>query len=244
MKKKNKIKILAISTLLTGVLGVSAIAPKYINQAKAENENVVNINRENKKLVSYDDENYTITFTPNELNNYTWVNLASVFAENIENQVTSLSYVVYNGNTYTYDEYQIEVDDTYVSYQNGNDYIYFSSSDYWTNNINDEQIQFEYNLTWYYSELYEDFVDAIELDIQANTPESMGEQIIDTITSGLGLIGDLAQEFLTGFSKILWDAEHTKLTDFALFSLIMLGVTVSFAVIKLVLNIVRSNTGA
>lgn len=76
----------------------------------------------------------------------------------------------------------------------------------------------------------------------------MGTAIIDAIKSGLGLIGDLANEFLTGFSTLFWDATANSgagaLTSFANFALIMLGVSVSFAVVKLVLNIVRSNTGA
>lgn len=72
----------------------------------------------------------------------------------------------------------------------------------------------------------------------------MGEAIINAIKSGLGLIGDLANEFLTGFTTLFWDSTNSALTTFGMFSLIMLGVAVSFAVVKLCLNIVRSNTGA
>lgn len=75
----------------------------------------------------------------------------------------------------------------------------------------------------------------------------MGAAIIDAIGSGLGLIGDLAKEFLDGFTALFWDATAGSgagaLTVFGNFSLIMLGVSVSFAVVKLVLNLVRSNTG-
>lgn len=77
----------------------------------------------------------------------------------------------------------------------------------------------------------------------------MGEAIINAIKSGLGLIGDLANEFLTGFSTLFWVEPGTgetvgHLTSFGTFALVMLGVAVSFAVVKLVLNIVRGNTGA
>lgn len=76
----------------------------------------------------------------------------------------------------------------------------------------------------------------------------MGQAIIDAIKSGLGLITDLATEFLNGFSKLFWDATANSgqgdLTTFGLFSLVMLGVAVTFAVVKLCLNIIRSNTGA
>ncbi len=76
----------------------------------------------------------------------------------------------------------------------------------------------------------------------------MGTNVINAIKSGLGLIGDLAGEFMSGFSTLFWDSTANQgagaLTDFATFALIMLGVAVSFAVVKLVLNIIRSNTGA
>lgn len=76
----------------------------------------------------------------------------------------------------------------------------------------------------------------------------MGAAIIDAIKSGLGLIADLAGEFLNGFSELFWDSTANSgagaLSVFGTFALVMLGVAVSFAVVKLVLNIVRSNTGA
>lgn len=76
----------------------------------------------------------------------------------------------------------------------------------------------------------------------------MGAAIIDAIKSGLGLIADLAEEFLTGFTTLFWDATANSgagaLTSFGIFSLVMLGVAITFAVIKLVLNVLRSNTGA
>lgn len=76
----------------------------------------------------------------------------------------------------------------------------------------------------------------------------MGAQIIEAISSGLGLIQDLAEEFLSGFTTLVWvpptgseTAGH--LTAVGTFAFVMLGVSVSFAVIKLVLNLLRGNTG-
>ena len=75
----------------------------------------------------------------------------------------------------------------------------------------------------------------------------MGAQIISAITSGLGLISDLAEEFLSGFTALFWDPTANTgagaLTAFGTFALVMLGVSVSFAIVSLVLNIVRGNTG-
>lgn len=76
----------------------------------------------------------------------------------------------------------------------------------------------------------------------------MGTAIINAIKSGLGLIGDLATEFLNGFSTLFWDSTANSgsggLTDFGTFSLVMLGVSVTFAVITLVMRVIRGNTGA
>ena len=76
----------------------------------------------------------------------------------------------------------------------------------------------------------------------------MGEAIINAIKSGLGLISDLASEFLTGFSTLFWDATANSgaggLTTVANFCLVFLGVAITMAVIKLCLNLLRSNTGA
>lgn len=76
----------------------------------------------------------------------------------------------------------------------------------------------------------------------------MGSAIIDAIKSGLGLIGDLASEFLTGFSTLFWDpaanSNQGALTVFGTYALVMLGVAITFAVISLVMNLVRGGTGA
>lgn len=69
----------------------------------------------------------------------------------------------------------------------------------------------------------------------------MGASIIEAIASGLGLISNLASEFLSGFTTLFWS--NNALTVFGTFALVMLGVAVSFAVVKLVLNLIRSNTG-
>lgn len=76
----------------------------------------------------------------------------------------------------------------------------------------------------------------------------MGAQIIEAIKSGLGLITDLAEQFLSGFKSLFWDPAANSnaggLTVFGTFALVMLGISVTFGVISLVLNVIRGNTGA
>lgn len=75
----------------------------------------------------------------------------------------------------------------------------------------------------------------------------MGSAIIEAIRSGLGLMQNLAEEFLSGFSTLFWDATANSgagaLTTFGTYSLIMLGIAITFSVIALVFNVLRSNTG-
>lgn len=75
----------------------------------------------------------------------------------------------------------------------------------------------------------------------------MGSAIIEAIKSGLGLMQDLAEEFLSGFTTLFWDATANSgagaLTTFGTYSLIMLGIAITFSVIALVFNVLRSNTG-
>lgn len=76
----------------------------------------------------------------------------------------------------------------------------------------------------------------------------MGQAIIEAITSGLGLMEDIANEFLTGFSTLFWDPTLNEsaggLTTFGTFALIFLGISITFMVVKLAMNIIRGKTGA
>lgn len=76
----------------------------------------------------------------------------------------------------------------------------------------------------------------------------MGAAIIDAIKSGLGLIGDLASEFLEGFTTLFWDTAANEgagaLTVFGQYALVMLGVAITFAVVSLCMRVIRGNTGA
>ena len=75
----------------------------------------------------------------------------------------------------------------------------------------------------------------------------MAQAILNAIKSGLGLMSDLAGEFLEGFSTLFWDATANSgagaLTSFGTYSLIFLGIAITFSVIALVFNVLRSNTG-
>lgn len=75
----------------------------------------------------------------------------------------------------------------------------------------------------------------------------MASAIISAIESGFDLLSSLAQNFLSAFTTLFWDATANQgagqLTVFANFSLIMLSVSIVFAVLALAFNMIRSNTG-
>ena len=72
----------------------------------------------------------------------------------------------------------------------------------------------------------------------------MGTAIIQAITSGLGLMQEIASQFLTGFSTLFWDATANAsagaLTNFGIFTLVFLGIGVVFMVVKLVIGMINS----
>ena len=76
----------------------------------------------------------------------------------------------------------------------------------------------------------------------------MGNAILEAIRTGLGLISDIAKQLLSGFTTLFWEAPTTEggtgqLTILGNFALIFLGIAISFAVVKLALNLIRTNTG-
>ena len=75
----------------------------------------------------------------------------------------------------------------------------------------------------------------------------MGAAIIEAISGGLGLMGDITSELLNGFTTLFWDSTAAEgageLTSLGMFALIFLGVAITFAVVKLALNLIRGKTG-
>lgn len=76
----------------------------------------------------------------------------------------------------------------------------------------------------------------------------MGAAIIEAIESGLGLISELASQFLSGFTALFWDATANQgaggLTTFGNFSLVLVGISITMGCISLCLNMITRNTGA
>lgn len=112
----------------------------------------------------------------------------------------------------------------------------YESTPYQTNVINISRKQTSSN-TWDINQVYFGVLTSKYTNLNSDT-------IINSITSGLGLMGDITTNFKNGFSALIWDSTDNKLTTFGNFALIFLGVSITFAIVKLCLNLIRSKTGA
>ena len=232
MKKKTRNKILGITTtalMSLAIGGVLLVANQNENYAVA-------------KAYSYDDTTHVMTLNVEDLEttNTEWADNLAELEQADELSISSLA--TYNGIAVQIDG----VSSTYIQWNNFADYcitFYISGENKGKWTLEDEnqtqQIQWEYALT------LSDAQQLAETYEEPPQPEqqSMGASIINAIKSGLGLIGDLAGQFLLGFSTLFWDRTNSSLTQFGTFSLVMLGIAITFSVIALCLNVLRSNTG-
>lgn len=101
------------------------------------------------------------------------------------------------------------------------------------------------NPLFHYGTAYNDVLEDNLLNdvILWNESITVGGSIIDSITSGLGLMTILAGSLLTAFSTLFWNSATSSLTTLGMFALIFLGVAITFAVIKLALYLIRSKSG-
>ena len=203
-----------------------------------------------------DNANDTITITAWELNN----NSYDVLKDNIQNPTEYENFYEYlpdtgikYKNTY-YRNASIEENDSdeenpynYLIYFNVNDnykIITFNADNEgkWKYTVTNPSPETDYPFTedieigdpdWFYRDLM----------FKKASTDGIAEEITTDIKSGLTLIRNLATAFLAGFTGIFWNTTTSSLTVFGSFALIMLSVAIVFAIIKLVLNIARSNTG-
>lgn len=178
------------------------------------------------------------TISANQLNNNTYKYLANQLSELANDTQLQDNYIIYNNKIYLYNDLQT---DNYIQYSaiDSQGYIKFLiNNNKWQllpyDEIQDDFVQQNFNnsITIYSTWIANNI----------NAPFTDGGDIIDGITSGLGLISYIATAFLNGFTGLFY--QNGALTNFAIYSLVMLGVAITFAIIKLVMNILRSNTGA
>lgn len=202
-KQQNCNKLLTLFTMgvamLTGVvaMGLLTIRESY-HQARA---------------FSYDDENYTITLSADELNNYTFDNLYSYISVNLESSNFTGTYFdsVYYNDTFIFSDF-----DAY-----GNFDLLYSLSNYQLifNLNNDKKFVLIYSFdesslsfvdfySWVLnSDIYYGIQGAIEQDIAANQPPEPTQPMLDFISiivSGLGAFASGVASGVSDFASALF----------------------------------------
>ena len=182
--------------------------------------------------------NKPTVITTYQANYSTFTYLAEQINENATSSDFENSYIMYNGNKYEYDVFTTN-DGIIYEYENNQIMIGLATNTteyakikYYDEN-GDEQ-PFNNNLYIYNCEFIAE---------NLNAPFESGS-IVNTIESGLGIISDLAVNFLNGFTTLFWDSTNNSLTNFSIFSFVMLGLSISIAVVSLCMRVVRNNTGA
>lgn len=241
MKKKyKKLTAITICSAIVGILGITLLnAPKY-NETKA---------------VNYDDTGNSILLTKKEQEEYKWNNLYTFL-----NTSTNASnvHLTYNGEDYFELEKQndnnfksnesvvIDVENENTQYLIlGNSELQYKFKIYDSTEEEILNMKTSYGLRldiYENDELYENLKQAVMQDVQYNN-SILGSSIIGGITDGLGLIPNLAEEFLKGFTALFYDTEEETLTNFGYFSCAFLGISITMAVINLAMYLIRKNSG-
>ncbi len=191
----------------------------------------ITLNQSNNEI-SYDiNNNFSYCFdSSNNFDNSYCIILD--FNENVTSLTEMSISIYYNNVTYIY-HFSTFINNNYMAFT-------FNSTDtYVTNN----SIDLDFTSTSFGVNSYT--LNNVYIAKQTSSLSPInGDNIIGSITSGLGLMGDITTNFKNGFSSLIWNSEENTLTTFGNFALIFLGVSITFAIVKLCLNLIRSKTGA
>lgn len=239
MKKKTH-KILKITATLGITLAIGSVLAVSNQPQKYEGAHAYVINEENDTLyLSYTDLQYnTFNYLAEKLQDteHNIIANTTITIEQLntttnagyyENETTEQqAYIAYEGDPHL--ETQIEIRFNYNNKAKWEIYAY------------DEE-ESNYVLTTWTAGITINNAEWFIENLQAPTDTS---DIIPTITTGLGLIEDLARQFLAGFTGIFWEETNERLSNVGIFSMVMLGIGITFSVISLCLWTIRNNTGA
>ena len=224
--------------LMCGLIGSIGFATIDFNMIDNNN---TQLHLDNHKAAVYDDEEYTITFSSDELTNYHFVNFANLLA--------SADYS--SPNMFTYASLELEfseiVDNVSVTWSDDSNtlFMYLSDNDdYGSFELTDGEgltISFVNSGTFYFLDGYADYKQAIELDIQANTQNNnYGNVLTDIVSLLVGGITGLAAGLGSGVSALVGDiflnAGHTGLSVFGYMVVIFAGVALAIALSRWIMN--------
>lgn len=228
------LKSLVLSGLLASGLGAFASVP-FDNQP---------LYSPSTQAVIYDDEQYTITLSTDELNNYVYNNLETFLLNNISPEsdwrqdIVNIE-ITYDTITYAYDDFYIEDDIVGLTFIYADDSIQFFNKLFYYY-VQDTRESFSTDLTMHLNDVnfYNAFKSSIVLDIQANQPQPSAGFIsalfsfVTLLTSGIVTLATGIASGVVGMAKALFlNSTATGLSIFggliAMFAGIALAVTLT-----------------
>lgn len=239
-------KIFICTGLSTCVLGVGFAVSYGVYQDKCPQV---------AKAVEYDDENYEIELSVNELNNYVFENLYNYFELNFNDTYISDSSITYNNSIYQYIESFWDNDDgKYIKYEyEGTNQISYDGNGWAESSLykflfdlngTDNFVNFEYSITWNLnSNIYSNIKNAIELDIAANNSQySYFDFLADSISLLVGGIVPTASGIGGGLSTLVnaLAISNNGISPFAAIIFIFGGIALALGLSRCVVNLISS----
>ena len=212
-------------------------------------EEFINFEYQNKKMVYYDDEGYTITLTADELNTYTWSNLNTLFVDWENSHLTGMYYNDDPIIEFFYEGESFKGDDEYwyVEFSYGSDFITFNDTNdcKWNYFLDSEgeNVPFEYSVSFYsQNDYYSSIKQAIELDIQANSGSAMGNVLTELVSLLVGGIVPFATGLGQGVSDLVSYTfiDNGSLSVFGAMIAVFGGIALAVGLSRWVMNFLTS----
>ena len=198
-----------------------------------------------KEAVAYNDNQYKITLSVDELNNYSFNSFNSYISSTLYGNghiASIITNITYNLNTYEVDEDIINQSNSYFSYVYGSNYIMFNFDIDEPNNKfayveNNNPIDFEGDIVLNIEQQsYDDVKQAIESDIAVNS-SNINDSVFETLTSStVGFIGAIS----SGISSVIAVFyTNNSLTVLGTLAVIVVAVSLAYFVFRLIFGLVR-----
>lgn len=207
------------------------------------------------KKVAYNDSQYIITLSVNEVNNYYFDNLKTYLLNYDYSNYTGPIEIDYDSSTYTYDEFVEDNSGSYICFRNGDsnnivlgDYDGSTNTSlfgFYLSDNTSERSLFTSDITLDCdSTAYSSIKSAIELDIIENS------KTMPTISQMFGVVADALQAFATtlgsAFSSVtalFWDSTASAPTFLGMLSLAVLGAGLIYLAFNLIRGLIRRIRG-
>lgn len=234
----------------SGAKNKSDNSPKSLIQYRIDGESESQSESESVSYPIYDDEYSQIILSFYQVNNYSWSNLNSIIDDALDIE-TDISYLEYNDLQFVYDS----LESSYISWSNQGDNIYFVFDVDTFNSSEGFELEKNYVFIYIYSgyglttfndrlvikvaNYYSDVKQAIQLDIQANSPLSATSDIFTAISDTITNFVIALNSGITAVVGLFWNSTSSALTPLGVLTTIVVGVALAYFVFRLIIGLIR-----